>query len=126
VHRAWNLQGLDESYRSFVDSYAPVLAQWQQADAALGDELAFLIRSLLIHDYRRLLLRDPELPGVLLPARWAGHEARRLCRELYRLLLPASERHLDKHLSLADGQVPAASALLAERFGLSDSLLASA
>jgi len=126
VHRAWNLQGLDDAYRSFVDSYATVLVQWQRADTALSDELAFLIRSLLIHDYRRLLLRDPELPGVLLPARWAGHEARLLCRELYRLLLPASERHLDKHLLLADGQVPSASALLTERFGLSDSLLASA
>jgi phenylacetic acid degradation operon negative regulatory protein len=126
VRRAWNLQGLDEAYRAFVDSYAPLLSQWQQADADPGDERAFLIRSLLIHDYRRLLLRDPELPGVLLPVRWAGLEARSLCRELYRLLLPASERHLDRHLKLADGQVPAASALLAERFGLSDSLLASA
>jgi phenylacetic acid degradation operon negative regulatory protein len=45
-----------------------------------------------------------------------------LCRELYRRLLPASERHLDRHLSLADGQVPAATALLVERFGLSDPL----
>jgi phenylacetic acid degradation operon negative regulatory protein len=124
VRRAWNLQGLDEAYRAFVDSYAPLLAQWRQAGAELDDEQAFLIRSLLIHDYRRLLLRDPELPGVLLPTRWAGHEARSLCRELYRRLLPASERHLDRHLSLADGQVPAATALLAERFSLADPLLA--
>lgn len=125
VRRAWNLEGLDQAYRSFVASYAPLLAQWQTAGADLADETAFLIRSLLIHDYRRLLLRDPELPGVLLPPRWAGHEARSLCRALYGLLLPASERHLDQHLSLADGQIPTASALLSERFDLSDSLLAS-
>ena len=124
VRRAWNLQGLDEAYRAFVSHYAPLLAQWQQGGAGLADETAFLIRSLLIHDYRRLLLRDPELPGVLLPPRWAGHEARSLCRALYGLLLPASERHLDQHLSLADGQVPAASALLGERFDLPDPLLA--
>jgi phenylacetic acid degradation operon negative regulatory protein len=124
VRRAWNLEGLDDAYRAFVSHYAPLLAQWQQGGAGLADETAFLIRSLLIHDYRRLLLRDPELPGVLLPPRWAGHEARSLCRALYGLLLPASERHLDQHLSLADGQVPAASALLGERFDLPDSLLA--
>ncbi len=123
VRRAWNLQDLDAAYQTFVETYAPVLAQWQRAEAPTDEALAFLTRSLLVHDYRRLLLRDPELPGVLLPARWAGHEARRLCRELYGLLLQASERHLDQHLSLADGQVPAASALLGERFDLSDPLL---
>lgn len=123
VRRAWNLQGLDEAYRAFVSHYAPLLEQWQQTATGLAQETAFLIRSLLIHDYRRLLLRDPELPGVLLPPRWAGHEARQLCRALYGLLLPASERHLDQHLSLADGQIPTASALLSERFDLSDSLL---
>lgn len=124
VRKAWNLQGLDEAYQAFVSHYTPLLAQWRHGGADLAAETAFLIRSLLIHDYRRLLLRDPELPGVLLPPGWAGHEARKLCRALYGLLLPASERHLDRHLSLADGQIPSASALLGDRFGLSDSLLA--
>ena len=117
VHRAWNLQHLDAAYRGFVRTYAPMAMQWSTGMAP-GDDVAFLIRSLLVHDYRRLLLRDPQLPGVLLPAQWAGHEARALCRDLYRLLLARSERYLDLHLSLADGQVPAASALLGERFGL--------
>jgi phenylacetic acid degradation operon negative regulatory protein len=122
VRRAWNLQDIDRAYQSFVRSYAPILHQWQVDGDALGPDCAFLIRSLLIHDYRRLLLRDPQLPGVLLPPHWAGHEARQLCRQLYDLLLPASEQHLDHRLRLADGQVPTASALLSERFGLSDPL----
>jgi phenylacetic acid degradation operon negative regulatory protein len=119
VHRAWNLQHLDAAYQGFVQTYAPMARQWS-AGATPGDDSAFLVRSLLVHDYRRLLLRDPQLPGVLLPARWAGHEARALCRELYSLLLAGSERHLDLHLSLADGQVPKASAWLGERFGLNE------
>lgn len=123
VRRAWDLNDLDAAYRMFVETYTPVLAQWQPMQVLPDETVAFLTRSLLIHDYRRLLLRDPELPGVLLPTRWAGHEARRRCRELYGLLLPASERHLDRHLNLADGRVPAGSALLGERFELSDSLL---
>jgi hypothetical protein len=36
------------------------------------------------------------------------------------LLLAGSERHLDLHLSLADGQVPTASAWLGQRFGLTE------
>jgi phenylacetic acid degradation operon negative regulatory protein len=122
VHRAWNLDGLDGAYQGFVQTYAPLRAQWSQqgqGGRAVPDAAtAFLVRSLLIHDYRRLLLRDPQLPGVLLPAQWAGHAARRLCRELYGLLLPASERHLDEHLRLADGQRTTASDWLARRFGL--------
>ena len=125
VHRAWDLQHLDAAYRGFVQTYAPMARQWG-ASVTPGDDSAFLVRSLLVHDYRRLLLRDPQLPGVLLPALWAGHEARALCRELYGLLLAGSERHLDLHLSLADGQVPKASAWLGERFGLADSIEAGA
>ncbi len=126
VHRAWNLDGLDAAYQGFVQTYAPLRAQWEitrqaqaQSSHAVPDAAtAFLVRSLLVHDYRRLLLRDPQLPGVLLPPQWAGHAARRLCRELYGLLLPASERHLDEHLRLADGQRTTASDWLARRFGL--------
>jgi len=125
VRRAWNLLDLDQAYRAFVDSYAPVLAQWQSHAGAMDEASAFLIRSLLIHDYRRLLLRDPQLPGVLLPAQWAGHEARQLCRQLYGLLLAPSERHLNQKLRLADGQTPLASALVGERFGLHDPLTGS-
>ncbi len=118
VHRAWNLDGLGAAYQGFVQTYDQLRAQWKKAQGAQDAATAFLVRSLLIHDYRRLLLRDPQLPGVLLPAQWAGHAARRLCRELYGLLLPASERHLDEHLRLADGQRPGASEWLARRFGL--------
>lgn len=119
VRRAWNLHDLGTAYQGFVQAYTPLLAQW--STQALDPATAFVTRSLLIHDYRRLLLRDPQLPGVLLPQQWAGHEARQQCRQLYALVLPPSEQHLDEHLSLADGQQPQASAWLAQRFGMLDS-----
>ena len=114
VRRAWNLDRLADAYRRFVAVYQPLLAA---VPAGMDDEEAFLLRLLLIHDYRRLLLRDPELPEVLLPADWPGGAARALCGELYRALAAASERHLDAQLSLADGSVPALQAAQPERFG---------
>ena len=66
------------------------------------------LRIVFIHDYRRLLRRDPELPDALLAAEWPGQKARLLCKELYRRLAPASERHLDRCLVLADGTIPPA------------------
>lgn len=120
VHAAWNLEGLAATYRDFVERYQPVLTQLREG--ACDDESAFLGRMLLIHDYRRLLLRDPGLPDVLLAADWPGQRARLLCRELYRRLLAPSERHLEMHFQLADGRTPEASPRLFERFQDADPL----
>lgn len=117
VGSAWNLDQLAADYCAFVACYRPILAALQGAGTrGLGEQEAFLARTLLIHDFRRLLLRDPELPEVLLPAGWPGHEARLLCGEIYRRLLPLSEAHLDRHLLLASGEAPPASTMVHERF----------
>jgi phenylacetic acid degradation operon negative regulatory protein len=124
VRRAWNLELLAGMYKDFVASYQPVLAQLRDGVGEVDDESAFLLRVLLIHDYRRLLLRDPELPDVLVSPGWTGQRARLLCRELYRRVLTSSERHLDALFRLADGSTPQASVALFERFGDVDPLLA--
>lgn len=116
VRSAWDLDHLALVYREFVQRYDPILQAYRQDPESTSDEDAFLLRVLLIHDYRRLLLRDPTLPDVLLPSGWPGQKARLLCNELYQRLLPASERHLDRHFQLADGRTPSSSEWLPERF----------
>src|SRR5918912_210393 len=44
----------------------------------LSDIEAFTARVLLIHQYRRVVLRDPLLPAALLPRDWPGRPARQL------------------------------------------------
>lgn len=123
VRRAWDLDELSQGYDAFVVGYQPLLDQSDGDKAAeLTAEQAFVGRILLIHDFRRLLLRDPELPAVLLPPNWSGQAARNLCRKIYARLLPASEAYLDAHLHLANGDAPMASALILERFGLANPL----
>ena len=117
VQVAWNLDGLALSYEGFLQKYEPIrdaLVSCGQED--LSEENAFLVRTLLIHDVRRLLLRDPQLPESLLPATWPGSRARHLCRDLYRKLLPLSERHLDANVRLSSGSAPHASSVLVSRF----------
>ena len=94
--RAWPLEELAKSYAAFVASFAGLrdfLAAGGQCDAL--ESLA--ARVLLIHQYRRIVLRDPRLPESVLPEAWPGTAARLLCAELYRALLPASEAWLDAH-----------------------------
>lgn len=121
VLRAWNLEQLGNDYAAFVDRYRPLIdALRLHMGDVISEEQAFLLRTLLIHDYRRLLLRDPQLPAELLPHDWPGNEARLMCREFYRRLLQPSERHLDLHLQCANGRVPRALPLLAQRFQTED------
>lgn len=123
VERAWNLDQLAVDYAGFVATYMPALAEMRRnRQYDVSDADAFLLRLLLIHDYRRLLLRDPELPDVLLPGGWPGQTARLLCRELYRRLASPSERHLDAHLQTADGTIPVAVADPLQRFPEDDPL----
>ncbi|HYI26236.1 MAG TPA: PaaX family transcriptional regulator C-terminal domain-containing protein, partial [Bradyrhizobium sp.] len=77
----------------------------------------FTARILLIHHYRRVVLRDPLLPTDLLPADWPGRAARKLCGEIYRGVLPASEQWLDRNGTDPAGALPAAGKELGRRFG---------
>lgn len=125
VARAWNLDHLSRAYEQFVATYMPSLAALRRdRHAELDPEEAFLLRLLLIHDYRRLLLRDPQLPDVLLPADWAGQQARVLCKDLYRRLADPSERHLAHWLRTADGESLPLEAAFGRRFPADDPLAA--
>lgn len=117
VQKAWMLADLATSYEGFVKKYEAIHgALVTRGLDDVSEEDAFLVRTLLIHDVRRLLLRDPQLPESLLPATWPGSRARHLCRDLYRKLLPLSERHLDAHVRLSSGATPQSSQVLASRF----------
>ncbi|MBU3725839.1 MAG: phenylacetic acid degradation operon negative regulatory protein PaaX [Burkholderiaceae bacterium] len=127
ISRAWNLDGLARAYIAFCKQYQPILEFLRtNIRAATNGADALLLRILLIHDYRRLLLRDPELPAVLAPRDWPGQRARLLCRELYLRLLAPSEAYLDEAMQLADRSVPQALPMLSKRFQADDVLTESA
>jgi len=109
AEHAWNLSELGSGYQEFVSRFAPLADQ----AAPIGKE-AFSIRTLLIHTYRRALLRDPVLPPSLLPVPWSGDTARALAARLYISLAPTAETFLDGTLS-----EPADPDILSQRFSIS-------
>src|SRR3954468_19667763 len=86
---SWPLQRTADAYLKFMKTFQPLRGSIDRRER-LSDTDAFTARILLIHHYRRVVLRDPLLPASLLPRDWPGGAARGLCREIYRDLLPLS------------------------------------
>jgi phenylacetic acid degradation operon negative regulatory protein len=116
VGESWSLQELDDRYTDFLDRFRPAY-QAARSCTALSPELAFQLRTLLVHEYRKIMLRDPFLPPPLLPQRWNGVSAYQLCRNLYSLVANPAEEFLTAALENADGPLPPAQADFYERFG---------
>ena len=116
LRESWPLDRTADAYLKFMKTFAP-LREWIGRGERLSDADAFTARILLIHHYRRVVLRDPLLPEALLPADWPGRAARKLCGEIYRGLLPLAEQWLDGHATDENGPLPPAGADLGRRFG---------
>jgi phenylacetic acid degradation operon negative regulatory protein len=116
LSESWPLDRTADAYLKFMKIFEP-LRGWIDRREPLADVDAFTARILLIHYYRRVVLRDPLLPAALLPRDWPGRAARQLCGEIYRGLLPASEQWLDRNGVNETGPLPAAGEELARRFG---------
>lgn len=114
LSESWPLERTAEAYRRFLKSFEP-LRSWV-ARGRPSDIDAFIARVLLIHQYRRVVLRDPLLPAALLPRDWPGGAARELCGEIYRGVLPASEQWLDRHANNESGPLPPPGRELLRRF----------
>lgn len=84
--------GLDRAeaaYGDFIEHYRPLMTA-----AADTPEAAFALRTMLVHDYRRIRLAEPDLPADVLDDDWVGHAARRLTADAYHRLSPLAWAHV--------------------------------
>jgi phenylacetic acid degradation operon negative regulatory protein len=92
---AWDLDGLGLAYVCWLDEARRIAAT---ASDNPTDHDAFVVRSRLVHEWRKFLFRDPGLPGELLPTSWPGHEAAAFFDREASRLLPAAGRYVDSCL----------------------------
>jgi phenylacetic acid degradation operon negative regulatory protein len=116
VRAGWHLGELTAAYARFLRLFAGALKSPRRA-TFVQPRNAFLLRTLLIHEYRRVLLRDPLLPRQLLPADWSGHAAYELCRTVYQRVFEPSEAYLSESSACASGPLPPPDNAIFSRFG---------
>jgi phenylacetic acid degradation operon negative regulatory protein len=98
VRRALELDELEASYDAFADRFSHLA---DTALARLDDALALKTRLLVVATFRRIALVDPQLPPELLPAEWAGAQARRQADRIYRSVGAAADREVARLTGLS-------------------------
>ena len=88
---AFRTDDTEVAYREFLDRYEP----WQGQDlGAVAPLDAYGLRTMLVHEFRRIRLRAPDVPAELLPPDWVGDGAYEVAADLYRRLSPSAARVL--------------------------------
>lgn len=90
---------MERAWQRFVQRFSPVLI----AAKPLSNYEAFLVRSQLVHEFRRLLQRQPVLPHALEPNASLAAPARELFTVLYCQLHTPSESWLEHELAADHG-----------------------
>lgn len=115
VSDSWNLDDLAEEYDALIKRFKPFRQSLDRGHSP-SPEQAFQARLLLIHDYRRILLRDTPLPEDLLPNRWQGTLARQLVSGLYKDLADLSVDYISTQLQSEQGALPPPAGGFFQRF----------
>lgn len=107
VKKCWNLDEINDAYKSFIDVYRPQFEQMaddlrQNKDVA--DSYCFVEKTKLVHEYRKFLFIDPDLPQELVPELWLGKEADQLFKDYYALLNPGAVRFFEDAYEVAPEQ----------------------
>ena len=116
VGQCWQLDSVVTDYEHYLVHFAAVPDLLKQA-GLLDPGQAFVLRTLAIHEFRRVQLHDPQLPLALLPASWPGKTAYDLCHQIYRATHAAAEVHVLDILRREDDSAPGAAPFFYQRFG---------
>jgi len=106
---------LEKGYRAFAHHFAAFDDLSNAPSLSTAD--CFIVRTLLIHWFRRVTLHDPQIPAELLPEDWPGHYAYELCHRIYRRIYREAETFLAQTVGASGGALPELSPWFFQRFG---------
>ncbi|MFT5134048.1 MAG: phenylacetic acid degradation operon negative regulatory protein [Gammaproteobacteria bacterium] len=116
THASWKLDEIALRYEQFLQKFRSLSTAIMKTNK-LEPQECFLIRTLLIHEYRRILLNDADLPAELLPVNWPGKTAFEVTASLYKAVHQGAIDYIKVNMKSMDGPLPSASKKYYSRFG---------
>ncbi len=116
VSCCFNFDAMKQPYQAFIEEFEPLLALARSTENP-DPERCFLVRSLLIHKFRRLLLNEPELPHELVSPDCLSHRLREITAQLYHLISSPAEAWFLQMAESEKGAMPKPGRHYYSRFG---------
>jgi|SRR5690625_1187665 len=98
----WDLAQYEQAYQQFIELFQPV-AGWV---SQLTPQLALTLRLLMVHQYRQVVLRTPQLPAPVVPEHSLAMQARALFARLYARLSKVADQFIASAFENRDGALP--------------------
>ena len=106
MEKGWDLAKVAADYQLFIERYTSIYEQIRKKALhnQLVDQECFIDRTILVHEYRKFLFKDPGFPKDLLPDNWAGAKARELFWAIHQLLSIPAIRYFESMFEGAPDQ----------------------
>ena len=105
VRNGWDLDGIDQRYREFIQDHRKE-ADHLAAAEVIGGQQAFVTYLSVIDRWRKLPFRDPGLPSEVLTEDWSGPAAVHLFERMVTMLEGRALAHAAPHWSAAQPKPP--------------------
>jgi len=115
TRQSWRLDELEGRYEDFIARFRPMLNTLNGAQDVEAAQM-FKLQTVLIHEYRRILLKTTDLPDELLPCNWSGRAAMELTARIYHKVREPVAAYLEANLEGPDGRLAAAVPADLQRF----------
>ena len=110
----WDLSKYAKAYHEFLERFGQFYEALESGEKLTAIE-HLAARLFLVHQYRIIVLRDPQLPAAALPDDWPHAEVRRLFASLYTRLSAKADDFVARKFRTADGPLPGQTAATKHR-----------
>ncbi|PIP81322.1 MAG: hypothetical protein COW84_00470 [Gammaproteobacteria bacterium CG22_combo_CG10-13_8_21_14_all_40_8] len=98
-----NVDQLQLDHETLISDFKPYLSLYKKT--LFSPKQSFMLRLLLIHQYRKTLLKNAVLPDFLLPADWVGYYAQKFVSQLYQTDYLRAQSFIEGEMTLHDTQI---------------------
>lgn len=105
AHKYWDLKDIENRYQEFITKFRKVFSL-QTSIEKFTDKQCFMLRILLIHEYRRALLYDPQLGNDVVSMDWLGKASASLVESIYVHIHHQANKYVEDNLLTVGGNTP--------------------